>query len=137
MSLRRRAALDHLPVDLTTWSDIMFALLLFYVLTQGFMPTLPMALPRIDAHQPPAAPQSVRLEVLPSGAITWNDAALPESGWQETLIRRARLLASNTPVVVLGQREAPLGRAVEILDCLRTAGVEQVAFGGNPQRDGE
>lgn len=131
MSLRRRCPRDTGFLDLTPCSDIIFTLLLFYILTQSYLTCLPMALPRLQAGEHSTAAHPLRIEVQASGTILWNGAPLP-TVWESAVRERMKRLATETAVVLLAESKAPAGLVIELLDRLRAAGVRQVAFGGQP-----
>ncbi|MFZ2955841.1 MAG: biopolymer transporter ExbD [Candidatus Ozemobacteraceae bacterium] len=130
MSLRRKPQREGISLDMTTCSDIIFTLLLFYILTQNFMTQFPLQLPRLEANDQPLS-QPQRIEVVASGAIFWNDMPLGPN-WEPAIQKKTQTMASSTPILFLVHRQAPAGIVVELLDRLRTAGITQVAFGGVP-----
>ena len=128
--MRRKPRREGISLDMTTCSDIIFTLLLFYILTQNFMTQLPLQLPRLEATEQSLL-QPQRIEIVASGTILWNDLPL-ESNWESAIREKTKTMASSTPVIFLVHRQAPAGMVVELLDRLRTAGITQVAFGGTP-----
>ncbi len=134
MSLRRRKAREAGFLDLTPCSDIVFSLLLFYILTQNFVAHLPLKLPRVTQTLEQSSVLPVRIEVLASGTILWNGCPLSPH-WEDDLPAHVRGVASSVPVLILAHSEAPAGVAIELLDGLRSAGIAQVAFGGLPREE--
>ncbi|NLI78726.1 MAG: biopolymer transporter ExbD [Candidatus Riflebacteria bacterium] len=131
MSLRRRPVQEGGFLDLTTCSDIIFTLLLFYILTQNFLTQTPLQLPRLTPGEELSA-QARKIEILATGTIVWDGIPLPAE-WEPAVAVRLRTMASEAPVVVNTHARAPAGVVVELLDRLRAGGVRQVAFGGQPR----
>jgi biopolymer transport protein ExbD len=132
VSLRRRPERPSGFLDLTPCSDIIFTLLLFYILTQNFLTHLPMNLPGLSAGEDAAGGQRIeRFDIGAAGEVRWNDADLG-SAWKRVVTEKSSLIASGTPCVVLVDRQAPAGIVVELLDLLRRHGIQRVTFGGVP-----
>jgi biopolymer transport protein ExbD len=109
--------------DFTPLIDVMFNLLLFFILTStvmagSFLVRLPEA--RTSVAESPAGHTLV---LTREGALFWDDApiALPEL---------AKLLAgANVKRLSLAaDREAAFGRVTELMDMARSAGFAEIAF---------
>ncbi len=127
----------HIPksgeedLDLTPCSDIIFTLLLFYILTQSFQSHFPLQLPSLKTGEHRSG-ASERLEITASGTILWSGNPL-RTDWECDVRQRAARLSSSTSIILSSHRQAPAGILVELLDRLRNAGVHQVAFAGVPK----
>ena len=73
MSLARKPKNQSFSLDLTTCSDIIFTLLLFYILTQNFIPQIPLDLPAIENANHLENNTHTRIDVLESGNLRWNE----------------------------------------------------------------
>lgn len=129
MSLRRRSLKSEWFLDMTPCSDIMFTLLLFYILTQSFVTQLPLQLPRIQTGEPTLGTREVHVQIDRDGKVKVGEKWIA-SPWRESL--PGALPASCPTVLLLTHREAPAGVAVELLDALRHLGVTSLSFGGLP-----
>jgi biopolymer transport protein ExbD len=131
MSLRRRSRPEGAALDLTPCSDIIFSLLLFFILTQNFLVQSPLALPRLGAVEQQTKAFSERIEVTASGTLLWNE--IPVTNTPGALSGKIATVASGAGVLLLVHRQAPAGVPIELLDRLRRAGIVQVSFGGLPE----
>lgn len=120
---RRRASKSF---DLTPIIDMVFLLLIFFMLTSHFVSEeiLPVDLP--EASSGSEAPQD-RLEVVISreGEILLNAQAV-EKGTLGEVLREELVRRSDKNVQVRGDRNVPLSDLVTVLDAARAAGASGV-----------
>jgi biopolymer transport protein ExbD len=126
---RRSAGNGHF-LDLTSCSDIIFTLLLFYILTQNYVTRFPVELPSL-ASATDARPISQSLELDASGTLRLGMTVLDGPEWAAEVCRQI----GSGPLNLFADRRAPVGRAVEVLDQLRVSGVTSVALIGRPLAD--
>ena len=131
MSLRRRLNGNEPMLDLTSASDIIFSLLLFFILTQNFLTTLPMVLPTVTTGEAASREQPFHIAIDASGTVSVAAERLAEP-WHAALASRTSAVPRDKPVLIELDRRAPAGRAVEALDVLRQAGISRVAFVATP-----
>lgn len=129
MRLSRRKKQENFSIDLTTCSDIIFTLLIFYILTQNFVTRFAVDLPKIQSKEQTSPHQIQRIEITEMGEINWNDVKITQN-WKAGMSAKLKTLATNTPFLVLAHKKAPAGTAIEILDHLRIHGINRVAFAG-------
>lgn len=124
--MRRRRS--DVEVDLTPLIDVLFMLILFFVLTAAFVQgRLDVDLPSGRGEALPADP--VVITVRPDGSLLWAG----EVTTREELIERARIAkAKEIPLLLAGDRAAPYGFIASLLDALRLEGVDEIslALGG-------
>lgn len=133
MRLSRRNNRETFALDLTTCSDIIFTLLIFYILTQSFVVQVPVDLPRLESEVQNITSTAQRLEIGETGKISWNSESLP-SDWKAAFSGKLAGIATDSSFVIIAHHQAPAGVAIELLDKLRQAGVGSVAFGGIPEK---
>jgi biopolymer transport protein ExbD len=107
--------------------DIVFQLLLFFILTSAFLqPGLPLELPGSDREHEQSEADMV-LSVDGSGQVFVNEDLVPTP--IETIEPALRSLALEKPgavVILRGDRQVRYGSFFEILDTIRNAGIETV-----------
>ena len=128
---RRRSRIVIIPLI-----DIMFFLLASFMMvslqmsrTENIRVNLPAAAQARQDYRP----DMVNIAVDKSGGIWLEEktVSLPELG----LVLSNRFLAdTNLPVYISGDRDTLHGRMVDVLDAVRRAGIQKVAFmvGNNP-----
>jgi biopolymer transport protein ExbD len=124
MSLRRRHGLHGTGINLTPLIDMSLMLVVFFVLclttSQEAMRALMVSLPRAGSAD---AARTGTLEVVVErgGGLSIERAPITI----EELSRRAAGCAS---VTVAADQDAKHGRVVEVVDCVRRAGVNEVYY---------
>lgn len=109
-------------IDVTPLIDVMFMLIIFFVLTTAFVRgSIDVDLPE-GSGQPVEGPPPVVVAVDASAAVTWEGVpvSLDELG--------ARARTTSADILVAGDEGAPYGAVAAVLDALRGAGVASVGL---------
>ncbi len=121
---RRRSA--QVP-NLTPLIDIVFLLLIFFMLTSHFVQeeALDVALPEARSGAPSEGESRLTLVIDAQGHYRLDGAEVSEAGL-EAALRSALTEREDKALRVRGDRDAPLGLAVRLLDAARRAGASGV-----------
>ena len=127
----RRKAL----INVTSLIDVVFLLLLFFVVTSTFLER-----PGLDLSLPAASPTEVarRDEVtveLDADGATWLDGARLEAANLEGAIADALAAAGTERVVLEADERVPHGRVVEAMDAARRAGATGLVVATRPREE--
>lgn len=127
----RRKAL----INVTSLIDVVFLLLLFFVVTSTFLER-----PGLDLSLPAASPTEVarRDEVtveLDADGATWLDGARLEATDLEGAIVEALAAAGTERVVLEADERVPHGRVVEAMDAARRAGATGLVVATRPREE--
>lgn len=113
--------------DLTPLIDMVFLLLIFFLLTSFFArPSIPVDLPRVSEAEV-AENQDITITIEKGGGIMLNGEHLRPRKLEETL----EWIYSSTDAkeaVIQSDREVPFGRVVEVMDIAKRAGAEGISF---------
>lgn len=124
-------------LDSTAMSDIIFNLLIFFLLSSSFIldQGIDLELPR--AVQPSSlAAREVVVTLAPGEALFINDRSVPWNALEGEL-GRAIEAAQDKVVIVRGDQSAPLGRVVEVMDAARRQGARSLAIAARPEESRE
>lgn len=121
----QRTKRPSLALDLAPLIDVVFLLLVFFMLTSSFIPpSLPLELPKADnTNPPPSSPITVSLDREGRVAINGETVALADFGRR---LKEILATSDSTTVAFRGDREAPYGHFVELMDQIRQAGAGQL-----------
>ena len=127
----RRKAL----INVTSLIDVVFLLLLFFVVTSTFLER-----PGLDLSLPAASPTEVarRDEVtveLDADGATWLDGERLEAANLEGGIADALAAAGTERVVLEADERVPHGRVVEAMDAARRAGATGLVVATRPREE--
>lgn len=132
MAFKRRNNQDRAALDLTTCSDIIFTLLIFYILTQSFVVQMPAAMPELSSGKKETIEQRQIIEITADNLIHWNDEVFERSAKAEIIDRAAAM--ADASFLLMVHSDASAGAAIDLLDALNSAGIKSVAFGGTYQK---
>ncbi len=127
--MRRRRSMesttDSNEVNLTPMLDVVFIMLIFFIVTTSFIKESGVEIERPDASAATPRPEAqVLVAITPEGAV-WVDGKpvdVHRIGQQV-----AGMLTDDGAVVIQADRASTTGVLIEVMDHLKQAGVEQVA----------
>jgi len=122
---RKRARLEIIPLI-----DIMFFLLASFMMVSLQMQkvrTVKASLPTATQITSTSKPDMIKLKVDAYGQPSVDNKALTFSELDQLLAERLRV-NTNVPVYLSGSRNATHGMMVYVLDFVKRAGVQRVAF---------
>jgi biopolymer transport protein ExbD len=126
---RRRSRLEIIPLI-----DIMFFLLASFMMVSLQMQkvrTLKASLPTATQITSAKKPDIIKLKVDPYGQVSMDNKLLSFPDLRKLLTERLRA-DTNLPVYLSGSRDATHGEMVYVLDFVKRAGVQRVAFAVTP-----
>lgn len=118
----RRARSRSSAIDVTPLIDVLFMLIIFFVLTTAFVRgAIDVELPRGDASPIDGRPPVV-VTVGKDSSLTWEGKPI-------TIVEAAaRARAQSADVLVAGDSDAPYGAVAQVLDALREAGLSHASL---------
>lgn len=117
--------------NLTPLIDIVFILLIFFLVTTTFAKELGISVERPEASSATAMQaQVVRVAVSKEGAVTVNGQ--PTSSFRLEAEVRAALSADRKSVLLVADKAVDAETLVELMDACRTAGANDVALAVDP-----
>jgi biopolymer transport protein ExbD len=122
---RKRTRLEIIPLI-----DIMFFLLASFMMVSLQMQkvrTIKAALPTATLATSAAKPDMIRLKVDRFGQVSMDGAEVDFAKLYATLTNRYNV-NTNVPVYLSGSRETTHGEMVYVLNMVRRAGIQRVAF---------
>ncbi|RUR51238.1 ExbD/TolR family protein [Vreelandella populi] len=127
--MRRRRSMDataeNNEVNLTPMLDVVFIMLIFFIVTTSFIKESGIEIERPESSAASPRPEAqVLVAITPEGAV-WVDGKpvdIHQVG-QEV----AGMLTEQGSAVIQADRNSTTGLLIEVMDRLQEAGVEQVA----------
>lgn len=127
-----RVKRPSLVLDLAPLIDVVFLLLVFFMLTSSFVPpSLPLQLPGTQNTET-APPEPITISMDQSGRIAINGTEVTLAEFPERLEAEFALVESRA-VAFRGDRGAAYGNFVELMDLARRAGATQLQIVHQPK----
>ncbi len=129
MRRSRRRRDDEAQINITPMLDIVFIMLIFFIVTTSFVREFGVDVNRPDSEPPKERDLSqviaVRIDAL--GAVTV-DSRPTDVARVRALIESGLAARPDAAVVVIASRQADAGVLVSVIDSARSAGAEQVSL---------
>ena len=120
-----RARKSKLSIELAPLIDVVFQLLVFFMLTSTFAkPAMQLTLPSAATEDQPVQ-ERVIISVSPDERLTINGTSVTWESFKDHLKTRLDK-TKHTAVHIRGDKEVPYGTFVRIVDLTRQAGAEHV-----------
>lgn len=119
---------DEAEINLTPMLDVVFIMLIFFVVTTSFVKES-----GVDVNRPVAASAqrqeraNVLIAIRPNGEI-WLDGRAIDLRAVRANVERLRAEMPESHVVIQGDQAASIGLLVQVMDQVRMAGVQDVAI---------
>ena len=124
---------DEARVDLAPLIDVVFLLLIFYVVTATFSQPTAVPIERPQASQASALPERPVIITIAADGSSW----LNDVRWrpdQHSELHTALTERGSKRVLIEADGAVPTRRLIEIVDHCRAAGAEQVDIAAEHQR---
>ena len=137
MRLRREPESDEFALNLTSMTDIVFLMLVFFMLATTFVDperALGIELPAASSSQQPP-PQELVINVLEDGSFVLEGRVLDRESLRARLAETGRD-APATPVTIRGHRLARHEAIVSVMDACGAAGLSNLSVGTSLEERG-
>lgn len=125
---RRHAAKDEPEINITPMLDIVFIMLIFFIVTTTFVRETGVEVDRPDAITTEPRPQGNVLIAIRDNDEIWMNGRAIELSDVRTLVQRARAENPEGSVILISDKGARTGMLVDIMDQVQAAGVTRMAI---------
>lgn len=129
MQFRRRQARTGLGIDITPLIDVVFLLLIFFMVTTTFswQTELKINLPEAEGEVVEVEPKAIQVSVDRDGNYFVNSKPLVNNQ-RETLLKALKESApdTNIPLVITGDAQAPHQAVVTVMDVAGQLGFNKI-----------
>jgi biopolymer transport protein ExbD len=132
---RRHAHREDAEINITPMLDIVFIMLIFFIVTTSFTKETGAAIIKPVAEQAIALQNgTILIGIRPNGEI-WMAKRRIELREVRQMVERARAENPEGSVVIVADRGARVGAVTQVMDQVRLAGVEGVAISAERRDD--
>lgn len=125
---------DNLTIEITSLIDVMFTLVLFFMVTTTFVaaPGFKVDLPKSSAKDIERHKKDLTIVIGANETIFLNQKRVSEKELQDKLFEQAQI-DPQTLVIVQADQNITHGTVVKIMDFARTAGLAKLAIATAPK----
>jgi len=128
MSRIRKRAGDDAAIDMTPMLDVVFIMLIFFIVTTSFVKEAGVDVSRPSAQTAETQERgNIMIAIRPNGEV-WMDNRVVDLRAVRANVERLRAENPEGTVVILADKSSNTGVLVEVMDQVRLAGVENVAI---------
>lgn len=125
---RLTPAADETEIDLTPMLDVVFIMLIFFIVTASFVKESGIEVDRPNASTATAKPRASILVAINEQGEIWINKRKVEEGQVRANIERLHAENPQGAVVIQADEEAKTKLVVTVLDAARQAGVSDVSL---------
>lgn len=132
---RVRRQTDEAEIDLTPMLDVVFIMLIFFIVTTSFVKET-----GVDINRPSASTAesksagNILIAIRPNGDI-WIDKRHIDIRAVRANIQRMKAKSPQSSVIIQSDAEAKTGVLVEVMDQIRLAGVKNISIAASADKD--
>ncbi|UAW98110.1 biopolymer transporter ExbD [Halopseudomonas nanhaiensis] len=138
MRMRRHhtSSEDEAGIDLTPMLDIVFIMLIFFIVTSSFIKEAGITVQTPSADTAENQPRGNILIAVDASGEIWIDRQQVDIRSVRAAVERMRVDQPDSSVVVQADRDARSGLVIRIMDQVRLAGVADVALAATASGSG-
>lgn len=121
----REAGDESTGIDLTPMLDVVFIMLIFFIVTTSFIKESGVDIERPESSQATARPDTQVLVAITAEGAVWVDGEAVDL--HRVGAKVADLVSDDGSVVVQADKRSTTGELIEVMDRIRKAGVDNVA----------
>ena len=125
---RRHATQDEPEINITPMLDIVFIMLIFFIVTTTFIKETGVTVEKPEALTAESRPQGNILVGVDSDNQIWMNGNQIELSDVRTLVQRSRAENPEGSVIVIADQDARQGTLVDVMDQVQAAGVRKMAI---------
>lgn len=128
MSFLRKPS-EEPRIDLTPMVDVVFLLLIFFMISTTFVesPGISIKLPEASSQAIDREPKEIKIYLSREGDVFYQDRQITLSDYK-TLLSKHRADSDNTTILLLADQESRHGKVVTLMDLARDAGFVKLAI---------
>ncbi|ATP10894.1 MULTISPECIES: ExbD/TolR family protein [Aeromonas] len=122
---------DEAAIDMTPMLDIVFIMLIFFIVTTSFVKEAGVEINRPSANTAETVKKGNIMVAVRENGQVWVDKRMVEVGAVRANIERLRAENPEGAVVIQADVESRSGVVVQVMDQIRMAGVQNISIAAN------
>lgn len=130
---RRHATKDEPEINITPMLDIVFIMLIFFIVTTSFIRETGVEVEKPTAFTAEPRPQGNVLIAIRENDEIWMNKQEVEIHEVRSEVERAKAENPESAVVLIADRGARTGMLVEVMDQVQAAGINRISISAEPE----
>ncbi|MEE4186353.1 MAG: biopolymer transporter ExbD [Gammaproteobacteria bacterium] len=124
---------EETEINLTPMLDVVFIMLIFFIVTASFVKEAGIEVRRPEAEQAEAKKKANMLVAISAKNEIWIDRKETDPRAVQTVLERMKAENPEGSLVIQADKDAYTETLVLIMDAARQAKIERVSIAGNPE----
>ena len=129
---RRRGQEDEAEINITPMLDIVFIMLIFFIVTTSFTKETGADITKPDADQAVRPEKGTILVGVRSNDEVWMNKRRIEVREVRAMVERAKAENPEGSVVIVADKGARVGVVTQVMDQVKLAGIQGIAISAEP-----
>src|SRR5690625_1955413 len=133
MARRRHAQADEPDINITPMLDVVFIMLIFFIVTTSFIRETGGKINKPSALSAEPRPQGNVLIAISDNDEVWMNREHIDLQQDRPQVQRARAENPESAVVLIADRGARTGLLIEVMDQAQAAGISNISISAEPE----
>ncbi len=133
---RKHAHTEEAEINITPMLDIVFIMLIFFIVTTSFTKETGAAITKPTAKQAVSLRNGTILIGIEPNDDIWMNKRLIELREVRSLVERAKAENPEGSVVIVADRDSRIGTVTQVMDQVKMAGIEGISISAEPPGGG-
>jgi len=129
---RRHAHTEDAEINITPMLDIVFIMLIFFIVTTSFTKETGAVITKPEAEQAVNLRNGTILVGVKSNDDIWMSKRLIELREVRSMVEQAKAENPKGSVVIVADKDSRIGTVTQVMDQVKLAGVEGIAISAEP-----
>jgi biopolymer transport protein ExbD len=130
MARRHRREEEDAAIDMTPMLDIVFIMLIFFIVTTSFVKEAGIEVLKPEASQAESKPKANIFIAVTSNGDIWMDKRQVDIDLVQSNIEKMLAEQQTDTVIIQADEEAKHGKVVKVMDQVKAAGIDKIVVAG-------
>ncbi|WAJ69329.1 ExbD/TolR family protein [Catenovulum adriaticum] len=130
MARRHRRQEEDAAIDMTPMLDIVFIMLIFFIVTTSFVKEAGIEVNKPEASQAESKPKANIFVAINDNGDIWMDKRMVDVERVQANLEKMLAEQATDTVIVQADEEAKHGRVMKVMDQIKAAGIDKIVVAG-------
>ncbi|WP_017444667.1 ExbD/TolR family protein [Gayadomonas joobiniege] len=130
MARRHRREEEDAAIDMTPMLDIVFIMLIFFIVTTSFVKEAGIEVNKPEASQSKAQPKANIFIAINENGDIWMDKRMVDVERVQANLEKLLAEQATDTVIVQADKEAKHGKVMKVMDQVKAAGIDKIVVAG-------